>query len=92
MSDAGVHILNHEMSPLDTRRLVQTLTRALLDGQDLGPRGHHIRAVGLNLAQLNLEVQRAVEAFPFDPDMRAELDRFAQAIGQLATVASTYRS
>lgn len=90
MTEAEVYILDHVSDSAGTRRLVETLTRALQDGQDLGPRDHHIRAAGIALEELRLKAQRAAEVLSLPPDLRAKLDHFNQAIERLAAVASTY--
>ena len=90
MAEAEVHILNHGDDSCDMGRLVQTLARALQDGQDLGPRGPHIRASGHALEQLHQKMLRAAEALPIDPGLRAQIDRLSQAIERLTAVASTY--
>ena len=90
MAEAKIHILDCGSDVVGVGRLVETLTRALEAEQDIGPRGHHIRAGGLALEHLHQEMLRAAQALPNDPRLRAHMDQMSLAIKQLITVASNY--
>lgn len=100
MGSAEIHFLPGCLDPSAATRLVQALARAMEEGQNLGEREHHIRALGLSLDQLCRELHQAAEALPTGSELvrphiqtlRANAVRLAQEVGWFASLACADRS
>ena len=61
---AEILSLPYRMDPEGAKRLLDALDGDFTSGKDLGPRGPQIRAIGLALEQLSLELRRMIEDSP----------------------------
>lgn len=86
MEMAEILLLPRQIHPEGAERLLSALSEEFASGKDLGPRGPQMRAIGLALEHLCLELRRSIRDLPIDAsgEARSDLERWRDAMTGLA--------
>lgn len=87
----NIHALPPPTTLEGISRTISTLKQAFAEGQDLGPRAPHIRALGVSLGQNLVRLRTALAAMPIDPDMHLRLEETLTALSAVADQACDYK-